>query len=578
MSYTKTNNNNNAVSTSTEGVTIGTRSKNGTVVTYSITISSSVQSFDLSITNSATSNTRIDDIVLKGTVGTAPTKPTISAGKESETISAGALEASINGVKLVNALDNLGITATTDAEWLSVAFTAGSFETGAKLTATANSYYHESEARTATVTLKATGVTKTVTFKQNPSIVNNPSALTVTPGDKTFSVAWEGDSKAASYVAYYSTTDLSEGNPATDGIEMTVSNTGSAYTAAPAQTLTNRTTYYVYVKVNTLTSAYAEKYVISNVWATTTAVPIGEVEVETVSAPYSQMFKEDGQGLFVEDIVNDGGSGAHIWTSSSSYGMMATGYIERQRYVTEAWLYSPKIQIPSSMTNPYVSFKHIGNYFGSTANMKADLKVYIREVGGEWGLMDVPYPAGNTFDEDWTVVDFALTSYVGKTVQFRWLYTSSSTRSGTYEMDEFKVYDKQGSGDSYVAVPKQTINFSTLYSENTVLDGVTIGGDNCSLVFNKRDGGTATQYYTNGQAVRWYGGGTLAITASSGHKITSIKINYSQTANSVSANKGSYSLADNVGTWIGEVSDGGSVIFTQSGTTGQCRITSIEIN
>lgn len=136
----------------------------------------------------------------------------------------------------------------------------------------------------------------------------------------------------------------------------------------------------------------------------------------------------------------------------------------------------------------------------------------------------------------------------------------------------------KSSGDNYIFVPNQTFTFSSLYSANTVLDGTTISGTNCSMVFNKRDGGTATQYYTNGQAVRWYGGGSLAITAPAGYKITSIKITYSQTANSISVNEGSYSLSNSVGTWSGEVSNGSSVIFTQSGTTGQCRITSIEIN
>ena len=271
LTYT-TNNNNNAVSTSTEGVKIGNRSKSGSVVTYPITISSSVESFDLSISNSAGSNTRIDNIVLKATVGTAPTKPTIIVGRESETISAGTLNASINGVKLENPLDNLGITATTDADWLSVAFTEGDFETGAKLTATANSYYHESEARTATVILKATGVTKTVTFKQNASIVNNPSALTVTPGDKTFSVTWDGDDKAASYSAVYSSTALADPS---EGIALSVSNDGTTFTAVPTETLVNGTTYYIYVRVATLVTTYAEKYAIASGWTEATAIPLG---------------------------------------------------------------------------------------------------------------------------------------------------------------------------------------------------------------------------------------------------------------------------------------------------------------
>lgn len=127
-----------------------------------------------------------------------------------------------------------------------------------------------------------------------------------------------------------------------------------------------------------------------------------------------------------------------------------------------------------------------------------------------------------------------------------------------------------GGGDT------ETMTFSELYSGNTVLDGTVISGTNFSVLFNKREGGTSTQYYTNGSAVRWYGGGTLKIDAASEKTITGIKINYSQTANTVSASVGTYALSNNVGIW--SLSSGAkSVTFTQSGTTGQCRITSIEV-
>lgn len=265
------------VVSNTENVTIGTRSVSGSgtpyTITYPISIGSGVTTFSISFKNTNTgNNTRIDDILLKAIKGTAPVKPTISSNKDSETIGAGALNASITGVKLVNGLDNLGITATTDAEWLSVAFTEGSFETGAKLTATANSYHHDSEARTATVTLKATGVTKTVTFKQNPSIVDNPESLTAEPGDKTFTISWTGDSKIASYAAFYSSTELANPN---EGTALSISNDGTAYTAIPNETLINGTTYYVYVRVATLASTYADKYAIATGWTTATVVPIG---------------------------------------------------------------------------------------------------------------------------------------------------------------------------------------------------------------------------------------------------------------------------------------------------------------
>lgn len=265
------------VSSNTEGVTIGKRSVSGSetpyTITYAIAIESGVNSFDITFSNSNTgSNTRIDDINLVATIGAVTITPTIEVGKESETISAGALTGSISGVKLLNPIDGTGIAVSSDVDWLEAAITEGDYlGAGAKLTATAKSYNHGAVARTATVTLKATGVTKTVTFKQNPSVVEAPT-ISTTAGNKTFTVTWTGDSKVESYVAYYASSELS--NPST-GTALTISKNESSYTAAPTETLTNGTTYYVYVKASSLTESYSGKYAISDVWAEGTVEPAG---------------------------------------------------------------------------------------------------------------------------------------------------------------------------------------------------------------------------------------------------------------------------------------------------------------
>lgn len=119
-----------------------------------------------------------------------------------------------------------------------------------------------------------------------------------------------------------------------------------------------------------------------------------------------------------------------------------------------------------------------------------------------------------------------------------------------------------------------SITFSDEYNSNTVLDDTAISIDTfTSITFNKRNGGTATQYYTTGSAVRWYGGGTL--TFSSTKTLASVEISFSQTANSVTANVGTYNLAESVGNWSGSAN---SLTFTQSGTSGHCRITAISIS
>lgn len=131
-------------------------------------------------------------------------------------------------------------------------------------------------------------------------------------------------------------------------------------------------------------------------------------------------------------------------------------------------------------------------------------------------------------------------------------------------------------GVSWAANTTVTFTFSSLYTSNTVLDETIIDGTDVSLVFNKREGGTtATQYYTNGEAVRWYGGGTLTVSSTT-KTITRIEIVYTKHDNSVSASVETYSdiTSSGTGTWSGSAS---SVKFTQSGTSGHARITTVRV-
>lgn len=117
--------------------------------------------------------------------------------------------------------------------------------------------------------------------------------------------------------------------------------------------------------------------------------------------------------------------------------------------------------------------------------------------------------------------------------------------------------------------------FSEHYSANTMLDDTPIAIDeNISAVFTA--GGTPTQYYTNGEAARWYGGGTLTISSSLGN-ISSIEINYSRHDKACSANVGSYTditSASGSATWVG---DDAAVVFTLASGSGHNRIVSLSI-
>ena len=276
--------NNNAasrseVSSPTEGVSVFNRTTTGSAapytISYSISIASSVNNFDLTFTNSAGNNVRIDDI----SISSAAPSPVITfTGYGTRTIAAASLAAgsTVKDVTLSGAVDGTGIGVTSNVSWLSGTLS------GTTLTITASEYNHTKADREGKVYLKATGATtQEITVTQNPTIVVAPS-LTAAPGDKTFTVSWTPDAKAGSYVAYYSTSSgLS--NPATTGTALTIDTSSSPYTASPSEDLTNGTTYYIYVRVNTVKAGDADVYgAPSDNWATTSVTP-GSV----VTAKYS---------------------------------------------------------------------------------------------------------------------------------------------------------------------------------------------------------------------------------------------------------------------------------------------------
>ncbi len=117
-----------------------------------------------------------------------------------------------------------------------------------------------------------------------------------------------------------------------------------------------------------------------------------------------------------------------------------------------------------------------------------------------------------------------------------------------------------------------THTFSEHYSANTTLTDVAIAFDNSITgTFGKGEGSTAPQYYTNGTAVRWYGGNTLAITASNA-TISEIVLTYTQKNKNVTTDVGTYNH-DN-GTWSGSAS---SVTFTVESGSGHNRVSAIKV-
>ncbi len=95
----------------------------------------------------------------------------------------------------------------------------------------------------------------------------------------------------------------------------------------------------------------------------------------------------------------------------------------------------------------------------------------------------------------------------------------------------------------------------------------TIEKNGVTLTFDKGTNSNTPKWYSNGTAVRLYGGGTLNVSASA--TISKIEFNITQ-GDQLSADAGTYES----GVWTGEAT---SVTFTQGGTSGHVRFQGITV-
>lgn len=124
-----------------------------------------------------------------------------------------------------------------------------------------------------------------------------------------------------------------------------------------------------------------------------------------------------------------------------------------------------------------------------------------------------------------------------------------------------------GAGSAWAA--EETITFSELGYENQQAVGL-VKGTNFTLEFDKGTNTNLPKYYTNGSAVRCYGGNWFEVT--SDYKITKVVLTFgsSDGSNEITTDVETYSN----GTWEGSSK---SVKFTIGGTTGNRRIASITV-
>lgn len=115
--------------------------------------------------------------------------------------------------------------------------------------------------------------------------------------------------------------------------------------------------------------------------------------------------------------------------------MKASAFKKPNNYATESRLTSPAFSL-AGKTSATLSFKHAAKFFANAAN---EFKVQVSTDGTTWHDVAVSaYPTG----ADWNFIDATcdLSTYAGNaTVYIGFLYTSTATKAGTWEIKDVEV-------------------------------------------------------------------------------------------------------------------------------------------
>ncbi|MBR1889691.1 MAG: choice-of-anchor J domain-containing protein [Alloprevotella sp.] len=150
--------------------------------------------------------------------------------------------------------------------------------------------------------------------------------------------------------------------------------------------------------------------------------------------PYSESFSAS-LGDFTIDDKTKPSSLNYVWAYDSRYGAKATGYVSGTRYNVESWLVSPVIDLGTA-EHPALKFQHAGNYFNGSEATDCTVKV-ITEDGAAHNLTISEYSASFA----WVDAAIALSDFAGQKIQVAFVYKSTDSNAGTWEIKNFEVSD-----------------------------------------------------------------------------------------------------------------------------------------
>ncbi len=167
-------------------------------------------------------------------------------------------------------------------------------------------------------------------------------------------------------------------------------------------------------------------------------------EPETAKTLWSEAFSANQGDFTIEDKTLGEGL-TYVWQWNSYGYMKASGYKGGAKDA-ESWLVSPVLDMTKA-TEAALNFKHAGKFFGTMAD---EIKVMACVAEGTWAELPIDAYPTNT---DYTFVDATvdLSAYVGKKMQFAFVYKSTTAAAGTWEVKDVAI---TGQGEVAVDVPE----------------------------------------------------------------------------------------------------------------------------
>ncbi len=155
-----------------------------------------------------------------------------------------------------------------------------------------------------------------------------------------------------------------------------------------------------------------------------------------VTLPYVENF-EASIGLFSIENQKTAGGRSSVWSYKKSNQVMRAAPFTiggDPDFVMESWLVSPIINAETDESILFLSFDHaVQRAFGDIAT---EATLWVREVGGEWSLLEIVYPV---VEAGFITQVADLSAYIGKKIQIGFKYVGSVAEGGIWDIKNVQV-------------------------------------------------------------------------------------------------------------------------------------------